>query len=239
MSPVLKDKNVREDLLDASIKLFAHNGFDGTSIRDIIKDANATLSSVTYYFGGKENLYHETIRYVMNEKIQMEDLFLEFVDAELKTDQETSDQLALLVRKLALSFLDTEKPNWYGELFARAMLDSTHGSIEVFLEKRLAIEEFEDRLQEKVSENITFKPEVFTTNMFAQIQFMALAKQLILESRNMEDYTRDYIEGVIHQITRNLIIPLGLPEPDFYFTKLKSNINKFNILIQEEKNEAL
>jgi AcrR family transcriptional regulator len=215
MSPVLKDKNVREDLLDASIKLFAHNGFDGTSIRDIIKDANATLSSVTYYFGGKENLYLETIRYAMNEKIKIEDIFLEFANAELKTDQQTSDQLAILVRKMALAFLDTESPNWYGELFARAMLDSTHGSIDVFLERHLAMEKFEDRLLETISEKIEFKPEVFTTTMFGQIQFMALAKPLILKSRNMEDYTRDYIEGAIHQITRNLIIPLGLPEPDF------------------------
>ncbi len=215
MSPVIKDKNVRENLLDASIKLFAHNGFDGTSIRDIIKDANATLSSVTYYFGGKENLYLETIRYAMNEKIKIAEIFMEFAEAELSTDQQTSDQLALMIRKMALAFLDTESPNWYGELFARAMLESTHGSIDVLLEGHLAMEKFEDRLLEKVSKEIEFKPEIFTTTMFGQIQFMALAKQLILKSRNMESYSHDYIEGVIHQITRNLIIPLGLPEPDF------------------------
>ncbi|HSJ02234.1 MAG TPA: TetR family transcriptional regulator [Verrucomicrobium sp.] len=46
----------RLGLLDAAERLFAENGIDGTSVRDITKAAQANLSAVSYHFGSKEGL---------------------------------------------------------------------------------------------------------------------------------------------------------------------------------------
>ena len=47
----------RERLLDEAEKLFAQNGFDAVSVRQITTKAGSHLSAVNYHFGSKKNLY--------------------------------------------------------------------------------------------------------------------------------------------------------------------------------------
>ena len=48
----------RELLLDAAEKLFAMNGFEATSVRDITAAADCSnVAAVSYYFGSKDKLY--------------------------------------------------------------------------------------------------------------------------------------------------------------------------------------
>ena len=55
-------EDTRERILLASQKLFAEKGFDATSVRDLTTEARCNVASVNYYFGGKDNLYLETFR---------------------------------------------------------------------------------------------------------------------------------------------------------------------------------
>ncbi|MFN7091623.1 MAG: TetR/AcrR family transcriptional regulator [Allorhizobium sp.] len=52
-------KNVKEALLDAAISLFSRSGYNAVSLRDIAKEADANLGSLTYHFGSKANLLKE------------------------------------------------------------------------------------------------------------------------------------------------------------------------------------
>lgn len=47
----------REVLLSVAERLFAANGYSGVSVREITKLAKVNVSSVSYYFGGKRELY--------------------------------------------------------------------------------------------------------------------------------------------------------------------------------------
>ncbi|WP_300672684.1 TetR/AcrR family transcriptional regulator [Soonwooa sp.] len=58
-----------ENILFAAEKLFAKNGFGGTSTREICKEANVNISMISYYFGSKEKLYERIFEYRMNESI--------------------------------------------------------------------------------------------------------------------------------------------------------------------------
>ena len=49
----------RERLLAAAERLFAEQGYDGTSVRDVTVAAGANVAAVNYHFGGKERLYME------------------------------------------------------------------------------------------------------------------------------------------------------------------------------------
>ncbi len=49
--------DTRSALLKAAIKVFAQNGFDGTTVKDLADEAGVNVSMVSYYFGGKECLY--------------------------------------------------------------------------------------------------------------------------------------------------------------------------------------
>ena len=48
--------DTRERLLDAAERLFAENGFDGTSMRALARVAGTGLSAANYHFGSKEAL---------------------------------------------------------------------------------------------------------------------------------------------------------------------------------------
>ena len=58
-----------ENILFNAEKLFAEKGFDGTSIREISKEAQVNVSMISYYFGSKEKLFEKIFEYRMNESL--------------------------------------------------------------------------------------------------------------------------------------------------------------------------
>ena len=48
--------NTREKVLEVALELFASRGFKGTSIRDIAKAMNMSISNIYHYFGSKEGI---------------------------------------------------------------------------------------------------------------------------------------------------------------------------------------
>ncbi len=51
----------REQILDAAQALFAEQGYDGTSVRDICNHAGVNVAMVNYYFGSKEGLFEKMV----------------------------------------------------------------------------------------------------------------------------------------------------------------------------------
>lgn len=58
-------------------KLFAANGYNGTSVRDIATKAKVNVSMISYYFGSKENLMEELFRWRMEEGLNFAKNILE------------------------------------------------------------------------------------------------------------------------------------------------------------------
>lgn len=73
MAMELNEKQIQ--ILEVAERLFAENGFDGTSVRQIAKDANVNVSMISYYFGSKEKMLEALLGYRMADfKIQIESL---------------------------------------------------------------------------------------------------------------------------------------------------------------------
>ena len=64
--------NRRNAILETAGKLFAKNGFSGTSIRSIASNANVTISLIYYYFESKEFLWHEALVHGFKKEQMME-----------------------------------------------------------------------------------------------------------------------------------------------------------------------
>jgi len=56
--------DTRDRLIVAAIKTFTAKNFEGASIREIAKKADANSALIQYYFGGKEGLYLEAVKFV-------------------------------------------------------------------------------------------------------------------------------------------------------------------------------
>jgi AcrR family transcriptional regulator len=51
----------RESIVKAATDLFAENGFDGASVRDIVSKARVNQAAVNYHFKSKDGLYAEVL----------------------------------------------------------------------------------------------------------------------------------------------------------------------------------
>lgn len=54
--------DTRQRLLDAAIEEFARSGFDGATVRDICRRADASVNAINYHFGDKQQLYVEAVK---------------------------------------------------------------------------------------------------------------------------------------------------------------------------------
>ena len=68
------DKQI--EILQVAEKLFAEDGFDGTSIRQIAKEAKVNIAMISYYFGSKEKLLETLILdRTSGMKMQLENIY--------------------------------------------------------------------------------------------------------------------------------------------------------------------
>ncbi|HNW25335.1 MAG TPA: CerR family C-terminal domain-containing protein [Candidatus Gastranaerophilaceae bacterium] len=63
-------QKTKRKILDSATELFAKKGFDGISTRDICKAAGVNISMISYYFGGKEELYSKVVSSIVENIIQ-------------------------------------------------------------------------------------------------------------------------------------------------------------------------
>lgn len=56
-----EEADIKLRILRAAKRRFAEQGYDGASVRQICDDAGANVALVSYYFGGKENLFASVI----------------------------------------------------------------------------------------------------------------------------------------------------------------------------------
>lgn len=52
-----EETDIKMRILRAAKRLFARQGFDGTTVRQICEEAGANVALVSYHFGGKENMF--------------------------------------------------------------------------------------------------------------------------------------------------------------------------------------
>lgn len=80
------DKQI--EILLVAEKLFAEEGFDGTSVREIAKIANVNVAMISYYFGSKEKLLESLVLYrISGMKLHLENLIQEDITPTEKVEK--------------------------------------------------------------------------------------------------------------------------------------------------------
>jgi len=65
------DRTTRLKILDAALKRFAHCGYAGTSVQDIVDTARVTKPTLYYYFGNKAGLYQALVDSAHDERFRL------------------------------------------------------------------------------------------------------------------------------------------------------------------------
>lgn len=112
-------------LLQAATDLFAEQGFNGASVREITRRAEANQAAITYYFGGKDGLYRDVLVQAV------EALSATAVFDERLIDTTDRDELVLMyVRQLFAPLVDRRRAGRFLRIFAWEQLAPT----QVFLD---------------------------------------------------------------------------------------------------------
>lgn len=96
-----ESRETRGRILEAAQKLFAEKGLDATSVRDITTEAECNVAAVNYHFGGKENLYLESFRAMLE---PLRDQRLAVLDELM--EREPAPTLEEYLKRFAEGFLD-------------------------------------------------------------------------------------------------------------------------------------
>ncbi|WP_349293570.1 TetR/AcrR family transcriptional regulator [Flavobacterium aquiphilum] len=95
MKTDLNDKQI--EILKVAETLFAEKGFEGTSIRDISKEANINVAMVSYYFGSKEKLLEALILYKTS---GLKEQLVNLIEEKLEPVEKINKLIELYVNRL-------------------------------------------------------------------------------------------------------------------------------------------
>ena len=71
-------EKTKEHILKVATKLFAQKGFDGVSVREICKASGVNVALISYYWGGKKELFDTVVRELMNRQTSYAQSVLDF-----------------------------------------------------------------------------------------------------------------------------------------------------------------
>lgn len=90
----------KKQIILVAEKLFAKNGFTGTSVRDISREAGVNIAMISYYFGSKEKLLTAIFHY-RSDYLQMK------IDSVIKDDEiDLLDKLDFMIEGYVNKFWD-------------------------------------------------------------------------------------------------------------------------------------
>ncbi len=80
-----------ENIIVNAERLFAEKGFEGTSTREISKEAGVNISMISYYFGSKEKLFVQVFEYRMEQGLKNLNAIID------KDDIDAADKINLIL----------------------------------------------------------------------------------------------------------------------------------------------
>jgi len=133
--PMKRGARTREKLLDAAELHFAERGFHGVTVRQISRAADADPALVTYYFGGKRELFDAVL---LRRAEELNDIRMHELDACLKAAAPGAPSIEAVIRAFTHPLLErsanggpgwkayfgliaqvTNSPEWGGVLMTR------------------------------------------------------------------------------------------------------------------------
>lgn len=96
--------NSKERILKSAVKLFAEKGYEGTSIREICRNANANICLISYYWGGKQELYNGIIDELIERQYKYAKSFINFDKVPEELDKQEQINLLIQILDIYIAF---------------------------------------------------------------------------------------------------------------------------------------
>lgn len=197
------------NILLAAEKLFAEKGFEGTSTREISREANVNISMISYYFGSKEKLFEKIFEFRMNESLAFSKDILG------NTDVNEWQKLTAVIDRY-IERVRMYKP--YYLIMQREQLANKNPYIDEFLTKskkdflNIYTELIAEGLEKKIftkNPRLEFLHSTVTGTIFSAFNSLPLYKDYL---NGDENYENEYVDGIKIHIKSILKHLLGYEE---------------------------
>lgn len=109
-------EQTRTRLLDAAREVFSRHSFQGATVREICRLADANIAAVNYHFGSKDGLLAEALNFAQLAALQK---------ANAKATENPGTRLRHFLRDFMVMLLDEENPSSQCQIMARELADPT------------------------------------------------------------------------------------------------------------------
>lgn len=137
-------EQTRTRLLDAAREVFSQRGFQGATVREICRRAEANGAAVNYHFGSKDGLLAEALNFAPLAALQ-----------KAHADGCPEVRLRLFIRDFMLMLLDEKNPSSQCRIMAHELADPTPALDKIVREAIAPLHEFLGKLvHEIIGKNI-------------------------------------------------------------------------------------
>lgn len=199
-----------ENILFAAEKLFAEKGFEGTSTREIAKEANVNVSMIAYYFGSKEKLFEKIFEVRMTESLDFSKVVLANEDMnEWEKLKKIVERYTNRVRSLKPFYIITQREQLTNKNphIVKFLRESKIDFLEIYREL------LEKGLKKKIftkKPRLEFMHATISGTIFTALNTMPTYKQFV---QGDDEYDSEYFESLATHINSILKHLLGYDEP--------------------------
>jgi len=184
------------EILQVAEQLFAEEGFDGTSVRDIAKKANVNIAMISYYFGSKEKMLEALVlNRISDMRLQLESLYNENIPPFAKVDKMVELYISRINKNRCIyQILHFEFSTKKRELNFESFTDMKRSNLETF---KNIIKEGQDSGEFQKDINVALLPPIIMGTYF-QFQMNKPLYLKILDLKTEEAY-ENYITTTLTQ----------------------------------------
>ncbi len=132
-------EQTRARLLDAAREVFSQRGFQGATVREICRRAEANGAAVNYHFGSKDGLLAEALNFAPLAELQ-----------KANANECPEVRLRLFIRGFMLMMLDEKNPSSQCRIMARELADPTPALDKIVREAIAPLHEFLGKLVREI-----------------------------------------------------------------------------------------
>ncbi len=189
------DKNSKEKIITTAARLFARYSYDGVGIRQICKEADVNISMISYYFGGKKELYFGIIEDMIQKQTEYTKTFLDLeLDIYSLNKKEQVDLLFFIIDKITDFFYSRVSKDLITILLKEQQSETTQlrAPVVIFLRKLIAA---------VFNKNENDKEMIFKTLfIIAQINSPKILPAFSLRLLGQEDFSDEDIKIITENV---------------------------------------
>jgi AcrR family transcriptional regulator len=186
-------EQTRARLLEAAREVFSEHSFQGATVREICRRADANVAAVNYHFGNKEGLLAEALNFSQLAALQK---------ANVQADECPKMRLRLFLRDFMLMLLDEKNASAQCRIMARELADPTPALDQIVSEAIAPLHEFLNKLLREIVGDKVGEAELrrCVYSIFGQCQFYRNSHPVLQRMHPKLRYDHKEIEAIAEHI---------------------------------------